>query len=540
MFSANITLSAIVIIVFSYKTFKADATSPEDVILDANPTQAPRKLYTELLLAPRLTHLGCVELVTGQWAGTTEDWLVTPVDSGFMPTARAWIQNFTSTMRISETTSPGTVPSVGTRTSSPGKKADILNMIDSVRPDIIIATETWLDATVYDSEILPDTYRAYRRDRNKNGGGVIVAVRTTLKSSDVPELQVDNCEVIWVRVKLQGRKTLYVCAYYRPDVSDRASLEGFNASVSKAAQIPNAHLLIGGDMNLPCWDWTTMQMKPNPRYPGLHNMFIDILGDHGLEQLVDMPTRGENILDLIVTNNPQLIPRVEVLPGLSDHDAVFCEVIVHPQKRKQNPRLLPLYKKADWDSIRKSMADLTDRMELMKDTATTEELWSTFKDSLQTAVQEFIPHKLVRMKENKPWITPALHRLIKRRDRIYKKMRKRGTQDLKNQYKKLRREVQRQLRRAYWSYLDSIFVEDESGQGDKNKKFWTYIKHQKSSNVGIAALRDGGRLVSDPKEQADILNRQFHSVFGDGKAYSKEEFQDKCDMPPADYPILDK
>ncbi|KAI8495881.1 hypothetical protein Bbelb_262970 [Branchiostoma belcheri] len=115
--------------------------------------------------------------------------------------------------------------------SSPGKKADILNMIDSVRPDIIIATETWLDATVYDSEILPDTYRAYRRDRNKNNGGVIV--RTTLNSSDVPELHVDGCEVIWVRVKLQGRKSLYVCAYYRPDVSDRVSLEGFNISVSK-------------------------------------------------------------------------------------------------------------------------------------------------------------------------------------------------------------------------------------------------------------------------------------------------------------------
>ncbi|KAI8495879.1 hypothetical protein Bbelb_262950 [Branchiostoma belcheri] len=254
-----------------------------------------------------------------------------------------------------------------------------------------------------------------------------------------------------------------------------------------------------------------MQMKPNPRYPGLHNMFIDILSDHGLEQMVDRPTRGENTLYLIVTNNPQLIPRVEVLPGLSDHDAVFCEVIVHPQKRKQAPRLLPLYKKADWDGIRNSMADLAERMQLLKDTATTEELWSTFKDTVQAAVKEFIPHKQARTKENKPWITPVLHRLIKRRDRVFKKMRKQGTQDLKVQYKKLRREVQRQLRRAYWSYLDSVFEESNLEQLDRNKKFWTYIKHQKSSNVGIAALKDGGRLVSDPKvfkkgEQYDAGN----------------------------------
>ena len=77
-----------------------------------------------------------------------------------------------------------------------------------------------------------------------------------------------------------------------------------------------------------------------------------MLYDHNLEQLVEEPTREENTLDLIISNCPQLIQRVEVLPGLSDHAAVYCEVMVHSRKRKQTPRSIPLYNKADWEKFK--------------------------------------------------------------------------------------------------------------------------------------------------------------------------------------------
>ena len=101
-----------------------------------------------------------------------------------------------------------------------------------------------------------------------------------------------------------------------------------------------------------------MVLKPNPTFPRLHHAFADTLCNFGLVQLVEELTRQENTLDLIVTNNPQLIPRVEVLPGLSDHDAVFCEVYIHPQIRKQVPRLIPLYSKADWQGLKFALIEV--------------------------------------------------------------------------------------------------------------------------------------------------------------------------------------
>lgn len=226
-----------------------------------------------------------------------------------------------------------------------------------MKPDILIGTETWLSDAVTDNEVFPDIFTIYRKDRGRKGGGVLIAVRNSLKSYLVPELSTE-CEMIWVGVKLHGRKTLYLCSYYRPNVADEDSLRKLGESLDKATKFPNAHFLIGGDFNFPDWDWATMSLKPKPVHPRLHNSFIDMIHDHGLEQLVMESTRLKNTLDLFLTNSPQLIPRVEVIPGLSDHNIPYCEINIATQKIRQSPRKIPLYKKADWESMKMALKDL--------------------------------------------------------------------------------------------------------------------------------------------------------------------------------------
>ena len=61
-----------------------------------------------------------------------------------------------------------------------GKRAGILNLISSLQPDIIIGTETKIDSSIADSEFLPTNYKAHRKDRNKDGGGVLIALKEEL------------------------------------------------------------------------------------------------------------------------------------------------------------------------------------------------------------------------------------------------------------------------------------------------------------------------------------------------------------------------
>jgi hypothetical protein len=48
-----------------------------------------------------------------------------------------------------------------------------------------------------------------------------------------------------------------------------------------------------------------------------------------LTQLVQEPPRNKNTLDLLITNYPIKIVRIDVTPGISDHDVVYAEMNIN-------------------------------------------------------------------------------------------------------------------------------------------------------------------------------------------------------------------
>ena len=261
------------------------------------------------------------------------------------------------------------------------KKAETLELLDRIKPDIIIGTETWLKSDIKDSELLTHKYKIYRKDRkNGNRGGVLIAVKDDLQSTRVDTLDCD-CECIWVKVLTKTLKPVYIGGFYRPDVKDTKALTTFQKSMMKAAEIKNAQLIIAGDFNLPSWDWTNKVFKENGTYRQSHEDFIEVLNDLDLEQMVLEPTREKNILDIVLTNSPDLIPRLEVIPGLSDHDIVFFEFSVKLDRKKNALRQIMLYKRADWQAIKEEMNKLETEIGLMleNDSIDIDEIWEKFK-----------------------------------------------------------------------------------------------------------------------------------------------------------------
>ena len=76
-----------------------------------------------------------------------------------------------------------------------GKVAELATMLECTRPDIRIGTETWTDSTIGDSELFPSTFKLFRKDRNRGGGGVLIAVTEDLVCTRDPELETD-CEAV--------------------------------------------------------------------------------------------------------------------------------------------------------------------------------------------------------------------------------------------------------------------------------------------------------------------------------------------------------
>ena len=77
-------------------------------------------------------------------------------------------------------------------------------------------TESELDDTIPSSVItFPGYHEALRRDRNRNGGGVLVYIAQNLIFCQKEQLQSDNFEHIWVDIRIRN-ETFAINALYRP------------------------------------------------------------------------------------------------------------------------------------------------------------------------------------------------------------------------------------------------------------------------------------------------------------------------------------
>ena len=81
-------------------------------------------------------------------------------------------------------------------------------------------------------------------------------------------------------------------------------------------------------------------------------------------------------------------------------------------------------------------------------------------------------------------------------------------------YKETKRRLQKETRHAYWEYLENIICYDENVETvQKQKRLWNFISNTKKDNSGVAPLRPEGLLIDDTKQKAEILNKQYYSVF---------------------------
>ena len=99
-----------------------------------------------------------------------------------------------------------------------------------------------------------------------------------------------------------------------------------------ASHSPNyPQVLIGGDFNLPGINWQSMTVNSQMDV-SISLTLLDCLHLNNLIQLVEKPTRGNNILDLLLTSNPNIATNEFHSPSPSHgHDAIFFEIDIRPK-----------------------------------------------------------------------------------------------------------------------------------------------------------------------------------------------------------------
>ena len=223
------------------------------------------------------------------------------------------------------------------------KTAELEVLIDTTAPVVIIGTETWLNKDTLSSELLPDTYKVYRRDRGTNSHGrMLIAVQTSLTSFEI--FSSKSIELLVVKVYLPGGKQMIVSSFYRLPSSGESYLNSFCEDITALKQQYNKAIFhIGGDFNTPDIDWSTnthytMDGSIYPKH--ISQALVQVSEDLGLEQMISCKTRGDNLQDLLSSSNPSLIEKIKSLSpiGKADYDVILVYPIMEPVRSKHQQR----------------------------------------------------------------------------------------------------------------------------------------------------------------------------------------------------------
>ncbi|KAK3108364.1 hypothetical protein FSP39_006467 [Pinctada imbricata] len=392
------------------------------------------------------------------------------------------------------------------------KREAFWSMLENSDPDIILASETWLNPSIHEREVLPDKYVfAARRERpNGSHGGVAIITKA---SFDASEIALDtSTEMVAASIPTtSSSKPVIVCSVFRPPSSDEEYTKALCDTLHDIHEKHRDHIIwIGGDTDLSDINWACDSIESHSYLSSVNQAFIDTFTDLGCQQVIDFPTRGENILDIFATNRPSLVNKATALPGLGDHDIVLLDTNIIPQQRRPIRRLIYIWSKADTQAIAKDLSDLPARLNHLVDIkSTVDSLWSLFKTTCTKSINSHVPSKYTSTRFNQPWCDSNIRRLSRRKKRAFRKAKQTKRKKDWENYRTSQNNVKNACKTSYNRYVNNIISEE----GYNNKKLYSFIKSKKCDSTGVSPLRDGENLHSNPKDKAEILNRQFSSVF---------------------------
>lgn len=113
--------------------------------------------------------------------------------------------------------------------------------------DLLFLNETKLDVTYPDSFFKHDHYKILRRDRNKQGGGVVIFVKNSIKIKKF-NTNIGKIECIHLQINIKDQDVNFFSCYKPPDLCEKEFIDDLeNVIYSVDHSDP---LFLVGDLNM--------------------------------------------------------------------------------------------------------------------------------------------------------------------------------------------------------------------------------------------------------------------------------------------------
>ena len=379
------------------------------------------------------------------------------------------------------------------------KKQELEAKVLEEDSDLVFITESWAEEKHTKAELKLDGYDIHRKDRQGRGGGCIIYAKEDLKTTPIEFLtDTDRTDTVWCKVE---DLTLGVC--YNTTANSVEDEEPLLELIDKACQ--RGEVVITGDFNHETINWELMEAQSEGQ------RFLDKVQDLFLNQHVNEATRGSNILDLVLSSNPEQVRNLTVTErfGTSDHNIVKFEIIVKEETKQWREKYRD-YRNADFTKIRSEVKSADWKQ--VREGSSLEDVWCKFKDTLNKAAEKHVKVKeRIKGRPPKPmWWTKKIYKLRKNRLKWWQKFRESKDEEDERKYLDYQKQVTKEVK------LAKKKLEERLGKNIKEdrKGFYKYAKSKMTVKEGVGPIEDeNGNLIRDEKTMAAEFNKFFKSVF---------------------------
>jgi hypothetical protein len=274
----------------------------------------------------------------------------------------------------------------------------------TVLPEIVCLNETFLNRSIEDVELEGYSVVA-RRDRKdgRQGGEVLMFARRDVANHITLIEESQTAERVWLIIHAETGPYL-MCLWYRPpDPGEVASIDSLVTEFGNHCAEALGTIILG-DMNVHHTRWLRHSARTSTEGVALK----DFCDASGLRQVVRAPTRGDHLLDLVLTDTDDL--KCRVLPKIADHCALLCTLSLAAPKVKENVREVWQFDRADWEALKASLA-FHDWSRLAAVSAHSGAQYVTH--TIIEYAQKFIPRRTLReRKSTHPWVNEWVTELV--------------------------------------------------------------------------------------------------------------------------------
>ena len=236
------------------------------------------------------------------------------------------------------------------------KVAHLCDLAAESNTPFIAITETYLTVDILSAEIQIPGYTLYRSDRQggRTHGGCGVYCRDNLTVREREKYSNNFCESQVLEFK---ELDLILVNIYRPPNSP---FQLFQDTLNKVQEAINEvsekdmkaakTLMVTGDYNFPFISWPSKQIYSREQEPEQMSsekrqakLLLHWAEENFMEQVIQTPTRGKNILDLVFTNTSELVSGYSTIVNkkFSDHNILRVMLNYKYKNEKKTERKNP-------------------------------------------------------------------------------------------------------------------------------------------------------------------------------------------------------